>query len=68
MIQSGFLWICWQNWSTLSILKILHFYNRVQKSGLFWFLEKFWSEKSDWVFGLPSPRGGIGVGDWIFRE
>ncbi len=34
----------------------------------FWFLEKFWSEKSDWVFGLPSPRGGVGVTECIFSE
>ncbi len=38
--------------------KILHFHKKVpKKSGLFLFLEEFWSEKSDWVFGLPSPPG-----------
>jgi hypothetical protein len=38
MTQSGFLKVFYQNWSTLSILKMLHFHNKVHKSGLFLFL------------------------------
>jgi hypothetical protein len=57
MTRIGFLWMCYQNWSILSILKILHINNKVQKkSGIF--LKKNWSEKSDWVFVLPSQGGG----------
>jgi hypothetical protein len=67
MTQSGFLWMCNQNWSTLSLLKILHFHNKVQKSGLFLFLGTFLVRKKVTGFlAYPSPWGGVGVGEWIF--
>ncbi len=67
MTQSGFLWMCYQNWSTLSILKILNFPNIVQKSGLFLLLEKFGPKKVTGFLAYPPP-GGVGVGEWIFSE
>ncbi len=62
MTQSGFLWMYYQNWSTLSILKILHFHNKVQKSGLFLFWGIFFGPKK--VTGFLAYRGG--GGEWIF--
>ncbi len=67
MIQIGFLWMCNQKSNILSILKILHFHNKVQKSGLFLFSGNFWSEKKVTGFlAYPPPGVGVGVGDWIF--
>ncbi len=53
MTQSGFLWMCYQNWSTLSILKILHFYNKVQKKAVYFGFWKNFGPKKVTVF-LPT--------------
>ncbi len=67
MTLSGFLWMCNQNWSTLSILIILHFHSKAQKKWfIFVFGKKNWSEKVTGFWPTLPGGGGLGVTKWIF--